>query len=85
MASKPPPANELRVFPHELRPGDRVTVNGQEWEVAAAPAVYLQGKMQTVRLRKPGDPSVTNVEHMAAHERVTVRRTVPDVNPWPIP
>jgi hypothetical protein len=56
MASKPPPANELRVFPHELRPGDRVTVNGQEWEVAAAPAVYLQGKMQTVRLRKPGDP-----------------------------
>ena len=35
---------------------------------------YLKGKMVIVKLRKPGDPAVTNIEHWPAHERVTVRR-----------
>ena len=61
-------------LPHEIRPGDRVTVNGVEWEVAAPPAVYLAGKMQTVRLRKLGEPGVTDVERLPAHERVAVGR-----------
>ena len=66
---------ELRVFPFELRPGDRVTLaDGREWEVAALPSGYQKGKMVTVRLRKLGDPSVTDVEHWPAHERVTVTR-----------
>jgi hypothetical protein len=55
----PPPATApdsggLRVFPHELRAGDRVTVAGTDWEVAGTPSAYLKGKMLTVRLRKPG-------------------------------
>jgi hypothetical protein len=63
-----------RVLPYELRRADHVTVNGTEWEVAAAPAVYLQGKRLTVRLQKPGDPSVTDAQDGPAHRRVTVRR-----------
>jgi hypothetical protein len=62
----------LRVFPLELRPGDRV--KDGEWEVAALPTSYQKGKMVTVRLQKPGDSSVTDVEHWPAHERVAVRR-----------
>jgi hypothetical protein len=84
-----PPAtsisDELRVFPHELRAGDRVTVAGTEWEVAATPTAYLKGKMLTVRLRKPGDPTVTNVEHWPAHERVMVRRAPASADPGPSP
>jgi hypothetical protein len=69
------PSEELRVFPFELRPGDRVTLaDGREWEVAALPSGYQKGKMVTVRLRRLGDPSVTDVEHWPAHERVVVRR-----------
>jgi hypothetical protein len=64
----------LRVFPHELRAGDHVTVGGTEWEVVATPTGYLKGKMVIVKLRKPGDAAVRDVEHWPAHERVTVRR-----------
>ena len=32
-----PTSDRLRVFPHELRTGDRVSVGGTEWEVAATP------------------------------------------------
>ena len=72
---KEPARPEESVFPHELRPGDRVIGrDGKVWEVAAPPAVYLQGKMHTIRLRKPGDRSVTGMEQWPAHERVTVRR-----------
>ena len=52
-AAAPQAPGDLRLFPHHP-PSDRVTVNGAEWEVAAPPAVDLQGKMQTVRLRKLG-------------------------------
>jgi hypothetical protein len=34
----------LRVFPHEFRAGDRVTVGGTEWEVAATPSGYLKSR-----------------------------------------
>jgi hypothetical protein len=68
------PSEELSLFPFELRPGDLVNVDGREWQVAGHPAVYRQGKMIEVRLRKPGDPSVTDVEHWPAHERVAVKR-----------
>jgi hypothetical protein len=78
-------ADGLRVFPHELGIGDRVTVGGTEWEVAATPTGYLKGKMVTVRLRKPGEPTVTDVEHWPAHERVMVRRAPASADPGPSP
>jgi hypothetical protein len=40
-----------------LRRADHVTVNGTDWEVAAAPAVYLQGKRLTVRLKNRAIPA----------------------------
>jgi hypothetical protein len=68
------PLEQLRVFPFELHLGDLVNVDGREWQVAGRPAGYRQGKLVQVRLRKPGDPSVTSAGHWPAHERVDVRR-----------
>jgi hypothetical protein len=45
---------ELRVFPHELRAGDRVTVGGTEWEVAATPSGYLKGRWSPSGSGSPG-------------------------------
>jgi hypothetical protein len=56
-------ATELRLFPHELRPGDLVNVHGVDWQASSHPAVYRMGKMVEVRLHKPGDPSLTSAEH----------------------
>jgi hypothetical protein len=54
----------LRVFPHELRAGDRVRLaDGREWAVAGPPETYQGGKMVRVRLRKPGDATVLDVEY----------------------
>jgi hypothetical protein len=72
--SKTPP-DELRVFPFELRAGDRwIDPEGREWEVAGRPAAYRQGKMISVRLQKPGEPNVIDEQHWDAHERIRVRR-----------
>jgi hypothetical protein len=69
------PADELRVFPFELRAGDPVTdPEGREWEVTGRPAAYRQGKMVAVRLQKPGEPNVIDEQHWDAHERIRVRR-----------
>jgi hypothetical protein len=35
---------------------------------------YKQGKMTAVRLPKPGEPSVIDVQYWDAHERIRVRR-----------
>jgi hypothetical protein len=73
---QPASSGQIRVFPHELRPGDRVVLeDGQQWEVADHPEVFKQGKAQRVNLRRPGDePAETRTEDWPAHERVTVRR-----------
>jgi hypothetical protein len=65
----------LRVFPHELRPGDRVLDDEpHEWEVVALPAAYRKGKILAVRMQKPGDPSVMRDERWPAHAPIAVRR-----------
>jgi hypothetical protein len=67
--------DEVRVFPFELRPGDRWTdPTGRDWEVTGRPSAYRQGKMIAVRLQKPGEPSVVEEQHWDAHERIRVRR-----------
>jgi hypothetical protein len=69
---------ELHVFTFGLRPGDRVTrADGDEWDVADPPETYQGGKMVRVRLRKPGDTSVTDVEYWPAYQRVRVKRRRP--------
>jgi hypothetical protein len=37
-------------------------------------SAYRQGKMVVVRLHKPGEPSVIDVQYWDAHERIRVRR-----------
>jgi hypothetical protein len=65
----------MRVFPFELRAGDRVVdPEGRDWEVTGRPAAYRQGKMVAVRLQKLGEPSVIDVQYWDAHERIRVRR-----------
>jgi hypothetical protein len=67
------PPYELRIFPFELHAGDRLTDReGGEWEVTGRPAAYRQGKMVSVRLQKPGEPSVIDVQYWDAHERIRV-------------
>lgn len=73
-ATTPEPQPEERVLAFQLRPGDRVAVAGQEWEVAERPETYQGGKMVRVRFRKPGDAAVTEEHHWSAHERVNVKR-----------
>jgi hypothetical protein len=44
------PRKELRVFPFELRAGDRWTdPEGREWQVTGRPAAYRQGQLIAVR------------------------------------
>jgi hypothetical protein len=70
-----PAPDEVRVFPFELRSGDRWTYpEGREREVTGRPTAYKQGKMTSVRLQKPGEPSVIDVQYLDAHERIRVRR-----------
>jgi hypothetical protein len=64
----------LELFPHELRPGDRLMIGDQAWEVADNPASYRMGKMLEVRLHRPGDPSAMTTEHWPAHQRIAVSR-----------
>jgi hypothetical protein len=47
---------------------------GREWEVTSRPSAYRQGKSIAVRLQKPGEPSMIDVQYWDAHERITVRR-----------
>jgi hypothetical protein len=65
----------LVTVPFELRSGDRWTdPEGREWEVTGRPTAYKQGKMTSVRLQKPGEPNVIDVQYWDAHERIRVRR-----------
>jgi hypothetical protein len=67
--------DELHLYPFELRAGDLVTdERGNGREIVGHPSAYNQGKMHRVRMQKPGDPSVMNIEYWPAHERVAVRR-----------
>jgi hypothetical protein len=69
---------ELHVFTFGLRPGDRITrADAREWEVADPPETYQGGKMVRVRLRRPGDTTVTDVEYWPAYQRVKVKRRRP--------
>jgi hypothetical protein len=71
----PSPGGQLRVFPHQIHPGDRLTDGeGREWEVTDHPAPYRQGKLVEVRMHAPGDPGTTWEQVWPAHERVTVTR-----------
>jgi hypothetical protein len=59
----------------ELRIGDRPTDETGEWEVIGRPYTTNAGRDARVRVRRVGQPDVTEIRIWRAHERVGVRRT----------
>lgn len=69
------PAEIIAVLPMELQVSDRLTEATGEWEVVAArPHTTVGGKMVHVKVRKVGEPHITEQRRLAAHEHVAVRR-----------
>jgi hypothetical protein len=58
----------------ELQVGDRLADETGEWEVASRLYVTNAGKDAHVRVKKVGQPDVTELRTWSADERVAVRR-----------
>ncbi len=65
---------EIRVLPMELRIGDRFIDETGEWEVIGRPFATAGGKNAHARVRKVGQPELTDLRSWSAHERIAVRR-----------
>ena len=68
------PASASRVLPMDLKIGDRLVDETAEWEVASRPYTSNAGKNASVRVRKVGQPAVTEVRTWGAHERIVMTR-----------
>lgn len=73
-ASPRPRAASTSVFPMQLKVGDRFSDETGEWEIASRPGTMSGGKTVRARVRKVGEPAVTEERVWGAHERVAVRR-----------
>ena len=71
---KPTKPAETRIFPMELKLGDRLTDEAGEWEVVGRPFTTANGKNAHVRVQRVGQSSTTDIRTWGAHERVAVRR-----------
>ena len=58
----------------DLRMGDRLADETGEWEVICQPYTTNAGKDARVRVRRIGQPDVTEIRIWRAHERVNVKR-----------
>ena len=68
--------DELDVFPHQLRTGDRYTdESGHVSVVAGSPTGLRHGKVMVVRFKGADDPSAEWRQAWPAHERVRITRT----------
>ena len=70
----PAASSETRVLPMQLQVGDRLVDEAGEWEVASWPYVTNAGKDAHARVKKVGQPGVTEIRSWGAHERVSVKR-----------
>ena len=59
----------------ELQIGDRLADETGEWEVVGRPYTTNAGKDTHTRVKKVGQPDVTEIRTWGAHERVSVKRT----------
>ena len=59
----------------ELRVGDRLVDETGEWEVMGLPFTTAAGKNAHARVRKVGQPELTDLQTWGAHEHISVRRT----------
>jgi hypothetical protein len=62
------------VLPMQLRVGDRFTDETGEWEIISRPYGTVGGKTVHARVRKVGEPAVTEERTWSAYEKVAVRR-----------
>jgi hypothetical protein len=58
----------------ELQIGDRLTDETGEWEVVSGPYTLNAGKNASVRVKKVGQPDITEIRTWGAHERVIAKR-----------
>jgi hypothetical protein len=58
----------------QLHVGDRFTDEKGEWEIISRPYGTVGGKTVHARVRKAGEPAVTEERTWSAFERVAVRR-----------
>ena len=65
---------ERRVLPMELQVGDRLADETGEWEIIGRPYTTNAGRDARVRVRRVGQPDVTEIRIWRAHERVDVKR-----------
>jgi hypothetical protein len=65
---------EQRVVPMQLQIGDRFVDETGMWEVASRPYTTNAGKDAHIRIKKIGQPDVTEIRIWGEHERVAVRR-----------
>ena len=70
----PPQPSEVRILPMQLKIGDRLADETGEWEVIGRPYTTNAGKDAHVRVKKVGQPGVTEIRSWGAHERVSVKR-----------
>ena len=66
---------DRRVLPMELQLRDRLTDETAESEIIGRPYTTNAGKDAHVRVKKVGQPEVTEIRTWSAHERVNVKRT----------
>ena len=78
--SEPTAPAERRVPPMELHIGDRITDETGEWEIIGRPYSSSAGKIASVRVRRVGQPDVTEIRIWLAHERISVQRA----SPWAV-
>jgi hypothetical protein len=57
-----------------LRTGDRITDETGEWEIIAFVVCGRPGKNVHARMKKVGQPDVTEMRTWSAHERISVTR-----------
>jgi hypothetical protein len=66
------------ILPMQLRAGDRFTDETGEWEIVSHPASAVGGKIVRVRVRKLGEPPVSEERVWSAYEKVAVKRAGDD-------
>ena len=70
----PAAASATRVLPIDLKVGDRLVDETGEWEVVSGPYTLTAGKNASARVKKIGQPEVTEIRSWGAHERISVKR-----------
>jgi len=63
------------VLPMEFQADDRLAEETGTWEVGGRPYTTSAGRDARVRVRRVGQPDVTEIRVWRAHERVSVKRT----------